>query len=458
MRFHPQDLTLQELVESLGGSNKAIFQHILICQSCLDRTRLLFQRASAAPAPNNNVVALDRWVASTRSCTEGSVSQLDRVQAAFERERAQAGQLVSELVTQTRERRRLLALNQERFQTWGVCDKLLNCSFELNFSSPADAAELAQLATEISQLVNGSRYGYERVEDLRARAWAYLANSRRILSDLPGSEAAFATAMLHLKEGTGEPMERAVILDLRASLFRAQRRFDEALRSLRRAVSTFRELGETHRAGRSLLGMALIHQYTGQPEQAIPLIYEAIEAIEPEREPRLVFSAWHGLIDNLAELGRYLEAHKLSLQARPTLQRFNEPWALNPRRWVEGKIARGLGQADLAEAHLLAAHAGFLKERTPYEVALVSLELAALYVEQGRNDEACRVTEEALPIFTSRGIHREALAAFLGWKEAVEKGQARADLAARVASFLKRSRYDPSLRFERQGSPDASVG
>jgi tetratricopeptide (TPR) repeat protein len=455
MRFHPQDLTLQELVESLGSSNKAILQHILGCNSCLARARYFLEaRPNAVKA--NNVVALDRWVATTRACSESSSAQLDRLQSAFEREREQAGQLVQELLNQSPERRRLLARNHVRFQTWAVCDHLLNRSWELNFSAAARAEEIARLATEVGDLLDDSRYGHERVEDLRARAWAYLGNSRRILSDLAESESAFERAMCHLKEGTGEPMERAVILDLRASLYRAQRRFDEALRLLRRAVATFRELGETHRAGRSLMGMAFVHQVQGDPEEAIPLIYQAIDLIEPEREPRLVFSAWHGLIDNLAELGRYLEAHKLSIQARPIFQRFSEPWAQNPRKVVEARIARGLGQREQAEALFLAVRTALMEEGAPYDVALVSLDLATLYLEQGRNDEARRITEEALPIFNSRRIHREALAAFLSWSKAVEAGHAEAGMAAAVASFLKRSRHDPSLKFERPGSPARS--
>ena len=45
--------------------------------------------------------------------------------------------------------------------------------------------------------------------------------------------------------------------------------------------------------------------------------------------------------------------------------------------------------------------------------SVASLDLAALYAAQGRTAEVRRLAEEMLPVFTSRRIHREALAALI---------------------------------------------
>ncbi|HEY0512500.1 MAG TPA: hypothetical protein VGH73_11380, partial [Thermoanaerobaculia bacterium] len=66
-----------------------------------------------------------------------------------------------------------------------------------------------------------------------------------------------------------------------------------------------------------------------------------------------------------------------------------------------------------------------------------------------RMAELKRVAEEMVPIFSSRQIHREALAALAYWRQAVEAEQACANLVAGIASFLKRARHDPELRFQR---------
>jgi tetratricopeptide (TPR) repeat protein len=304
------------------------------------------------------------------------------------------------------------------------------------------------LALEVLEHLDAGYYGRESIEDLRARAWAYVANSRRIKADLRGAEQAFALAFAALARGSREPMERAVLLDLRASLLRAQRHFGEALRLLRRAISIFRQLGEQHRAGRSLLSMSTVHQVAGEPEKAIPFLYQALELIDPGREPRLLLVAWHNLVAALVDTGRFMEAQKLFIRARPLYRKFPQPWSTNPRIWLAGQIARGLGQEGDAEVLFLRARDGFLAEDAAYDTALVSLDLAGLYAKQGRVKEVKRTAEEMMPIFSSRQIHREALAALLFWKQAVDTERAGTELVSGVAAFLKRARHDPDLRFQ----------
>jgi tetratricopeptide (TPR) repeat protein len=259
---------------------------------------------------------------------------------------------------------------------------------------------------------------------------------------------AFERAFAHLRRGTREPLERALLLDLRASLSTDQRRFEQAMRLLRRASAIFHDVGDEHRAGRSLIKMSGVHYFAGDPEAGIPLLREALRLIDPREEPRLLLAAWHNLAFYHAEAGRFMEAQGIYIKARPIYRRFPDPWTVNRQRWVQGKIACGLGLAADAEVHLLAARDGFLAEGVPYDTALVSLELACLYAEQGRVAELKRLAGQMLPVFSSRQIHREALAALSFLRQAVEAEQASAELVRRVASYLKRAERDPALRFE----------
>lgn len=145
--------------------------------------------------------------------------------------------------------------------------------------------------------------------------------------------------------------------------------------------------------------------------------------IDPEEEPRLLLSAWHNLVFYYAETGRFMEAQGLYIKVRPLYTRYPDSWTQNRRHWVQGKIARGLGQITEAEEHLMAAREGFVAEGIPYDTALVSLELASLYAEQGRASELKRIAEEMLPIFSARHILRETLAAqfFLRWATSAER-------------------------------------
>lgn len=371
--------------------------------------------------------------------------RLSELQAAYQKERAAAKGLVAELMRHPAERQRILVAHHPRFHTWGVFEHLIETSREVTSNDPKLAEDLSKLALDLSEHLDTSVYGAEAIEDLRARAWAYVGNAHRVRFELHEAQDALERALLHLRRGTREPWELAVWLDLKASLLRAQRRFDEAMRLLKRARVLFLAVGDRQRAGRTLISMDNVLHRAGQPEKGIPLLYQALELIDPEQEPRLLFSAKHNLIDNLADAGRHMEAQRLLMQAHPLYRRFDEPAFRNRRRWVEGKIARGMGQPERAEELLLAARSGFQEQDAAYEIALVSLELAGLYAEQGRTAEMKQLAEEMVPIFSSRQIHREALAALSLWCQAVQTETAGAELAAQVASAIKRGREEQSL-------------
>ncbi|HKH49398.1 MAG TPA: hypothetical protein VKM72_32415 [Thermoanaerobaculia bacterium] len=351
--------------------------------------------------------------------------------------------LVTELLGHPPERQELILRNNPRYSTWGVLEKLLEQSWAQRLS-PDCSEHLAQLALMIADRLDATLYSSASIEDLRARAWGYIGNARRLRADLAGATQAFATAFLRLRHGTREPIEFAVLLDLQASLRRAQRRFHDAIRLLGRAFGLFESVGDRHRAGRTLLGMEIVLNYAGQPEKGIPLLYRAVELIDSSQEPDLLLCAWHNLIDGLTTAGRHLEARRLLSRVRPLYVRFPESVG-HRSEWLTGRIAFGLRQDEEAEALFIKARAGFLAEDAPYEAALISLELSALYVLQGRTREMKQIAAEMVPFFSSRQIHQEAAAALAYWKHAVDTETAGIDLATRLVAFLKRSRYDRDL-------------
>lgn len=449
MKFHPHDLLLQEFAATFPEDRQECLEHLIQCPDCRSRLRqILHSRESDLAA---RVVPLERFKEVPDDYDPGleRISKsLRRIQSAYEKERAEAPGLFSELSEHPTEKWSLLVRNRGRFQTWGLCELLLRHSEEQNFVSATVGESLALLALEVLDCLDPAYYGAEALEDLRARAWACIANSRRVKFDLRGSEEAFALAFASLKRGTLEPMDRAMLLDFKASLLRAQRRFGQALSLLRRAATIFLDLGEKHRAAQALVKVATVHIVAGEPERSIPSLYQALELIDPAREPRLLLSAWHNLAYGLSESGRFMEAQRLLAKARPLYEKFLQP-VENRLKWVEGKIARGLGQLEQAELLFRAARDGFLAENAAYEMAGVSLDLASLYSEEGRTTEIKRLAEEMMPIFSSRQIHREALAALAFWKQAVEAEKAGLELVTGVASFLKRSQHDPELQFEK---------
>jgi tetratricopeptide (TPR) repeat protein len=446
LKIHPNDLALEELYLSLEGEQQALLLHLVDCPTCRDRFQPLIQRRGSQAKDETSVYegALDR-----------GQEALETRQAALELERVAAPGLFVELMSHPPARRNVLLRSRGRFHSWGVFELIIERSLEMGNRDPAASEELALIALQISEHLDFASYGLNLVEDLRARAWAYLANSRRLRSDLRGADEAFEKAEIHLRKGTRDPVERAIQLDLKASLRRDQRLFSEALRLLHRAVTIFLQYGQQHRAGRCLVNMSTVHHSLGTAADAIPLLSRALTLINPEQEPRLLLCTRHNLVDDLATCGRFAEAQAMYRQTRSLYRDFTDAWTQNRRRWVKGKIVRGLGQPGQAESLFLAAREGFIAEGIPYDTALVSLELATLYAEQGRTADLKRLATEMVPIFSSLHIHREALAALAYLRQAVETESASLEVVSQVAAFVRRAQHDPDLRFEAPGKGGA---
>lgn len=446
MKIHPNKMLLEELLLSLGEEYRVVLDHMVQCEGC--RRNIQELRLQQRKAPGKIL----GWPADPfQEALKRSAPEIETMSRALSKERAQAPALFVELMGFPLAQRDLLLRNDLRYQTWGLFELLVERALEIAVRDAVYAEELGLLALRLADHLDLHVYEPELVADLRGRAWAHIGNARRIRSDFRGAEEAFERADSCLRRGTQESVERAVFLDMKASLRRAQRRFEEALKLLRRAVAIFLQYGHRHRAGRALVNMSVVHHYAGRAEHGIPLLYQALQLIDPEQEPRLLLCARHNLIDYLASSGRYLEAQNLYRETRPIYRDFPDAWVQNRRKWVRGKIARGLGQPRLAESLILAARDGFVEEGIPYDTALISLELASLFAEQGRTADLKRLAQEMVPIFSSLQIHREALAALTFLQRAMEAERASLDLVLQVASYLRRARHDPGLRFQEEG-------
>ena len=114
------------------------------------------------------------------------------------------------------------------------------------------------------------------VQDLQARAWAYLGNARRIAFDLAGAEEALARAERLAESGSADPLEEARILDLRASLLSDQGHFEQAAELLDVVVDIYDDLREPHRKGRAMISKGVFLGYAGWPEEAIRQIRKGL--------------------------------------------------------------------------------------------------------------------------------------------------------------------------------------
>ena len=437
MKTHPTDLHLEALYLDVGPEHRKMLDHLAGCARCRERAATIRRPMTGA--------------AGTPDMPESPGGDPDLHVFPFSlvllQERAEAADLLMDLLHQPASRREAFLRLDPRFRTWGFVELLVTRSLEATTRDAEHAEELGGLALAASSLLDPGFYGAEPIEDLRARAWGHIANARRVRCDLDGAEQGFASAKEHLQRGTQDPIGIALLLDLEGSLRRDQRQLGEAARLFNKAASIFRGHGDPHRCGRSLLKLSTVQYVSNDLDEALATLRRSLEHLDLEREPRLRLLAGHNLAFYLTDLGRFEEARAAYRETRPLYREFPEPWVQSRRKLVRGRILRGLGRPRLAEALLLAARDGFLAEDVPFDTALVSLEIAGLYAEQGRPGELKQLALEMIPVFSSLHIQREALAALSFLLQAIQSESASAKLFAAVASYLRQAEHDPSLPF-----------
>jgi tetratricopeptide (TPR) repeat protein len=341
------------------------------------------------------------------------------------------------------EERTVLVVADPEFHHWGFYHALLDASRWYSRSDAREAVNIVELALAISELLSAAQVGGEdAATDLRAKGYAILGNARRLASDFDGARQAINEAWRLNEEGTGDPLERAVIISFDASYIRMMGEFETAEAALEEALRIYTVAGDSHMQGRILIQMGDAIGYA-DPERAIGHLRRALELVNAAREPRLELCAQHDLAHFLSDAGRPEEALALLDRARPLYKQFPDDWTQLRLHWLEGRIARALGHLDEA-AHIFRQVWDEFRERDlHYELVMTSIDLAETYVAQGSHATAARLAADVYAIMGAWGVHRYALTAWLMLENAVELHQA-GDFFAKIRLYFRRSWHKPA--------------
>ena len=458
---------------------RRVLRHLLTrCPQCRLATRPLWVLDETVPAPLGAAAALaelperpeEELGLETGELSAPAAAEYPEYDAVFDRvlariasseqamakERAQGDELLRELLHHLPAHQRLLVSNSARFRHRALCELLLVESHEAGSRDVQQALSLARLAVEVaSQLDERASGGAELLNGLRARAWAQVGNALRINAEHPEAEVAFANAETLFSgiDGIGL-VDRARVLDLKASLRKDQRRFGEASRLLDRVLAIYEKLGQSHLLGRALSQKATVCGEAGQVEAEIVFLRHALDLIDPEEDVRVFLNARHNLIVALHESGRSREAFALLFHTRPLYLKLGDRMSLLRLRWLEGRVALGLDRLEQAAAAFCEVREALAEMGRDYDAAEASLDVAKALTLQGRTVELRRLAEEMLAALATRNIHREALAALACFWTAAAREQASLGLVGEVAGFLQVARNNPGLPFVRRTAAD----
>jgi tetratricopeptide (TPR) repeat protein len=371
------------------------------------------------------------------------------IDAALARSRAEAPGLLEELLPLLLEERLARLHSDPRLVSWGFCELLARRSCQTAAEKPSEAVHLADFAVHVAdRIAEGGLFEKSWVYQLRSLAWAALGNAQRVDGDLVAAERCFSMSSSWWEAGIQDAEDalgyEPILLDLQAPLRTAQRRFPEAVKLLDDAIKLFLhgEHRDPHLAGRSLISKALLLTEMGESESALQTLKKAAGLIEPERDPRLVLCIRHNLVDSLSKMGRHAEAADLLPELRELAAAHGGTLDHLRLRWVEGRVAAGLGEHERARQLLGSVRQTFLDDRNPYEAALATLDLVVSHLEEGHTAEVRVLADEMVAVFRSHNVPREARAAVLLFQEAAHREAATAEFAREVAESLTRARRD----------------
>lgn len=330
------------------------------------------------------------------------------------------------------------------FWTWGLCEVLLERSWNLRHEDPGGMLHLAALACEAADHLDPAVYGEKELFNLRARAWGEYANACRVQDNLPRAEWAMGRALEFHNSGSDAPLLRARLAELTAGLLSHQRRFPAAFQALDLARALHEKHGDPQDAVRVLVKRGIYTGRSGDPEMGIHLLAQALQRIDRDRDPKLVFIILHNMLLFRVENGEYREANLQLFEMRPLYSHYAGMVDLIKLRGIEGKIAVGLEDLGRAERSFLYVRSEFERQGQVYHAAVISLDLAAVWLRQGRTAEVKKLVGEMLETFRAEYVARETIAALLMLREALEQDRATMELLTIVASVVRQHQEEAS--------------
>lgn len=336
----------------------------------------------------------------------------------------------------------------EALRGWSRVEALLRLSFEERYRNPQRMLLLALAARLAAEELNSAELGPGLVADFQARAWAEVGNAYRVNEQFDWAEAALDHAESLFEEGTGDLLLLARMSDIEASLRTDQRRLDEAIELLAMVCNLYRQAGNLHLAGRALIKSGIATHYNGCPRDAVPLLRDALRLIDPQKDLQLAASAKLSMACALADCGEFREAAQILLESGLRQAFAADSLSLLKLRWIEGRILAGLGKLGRAERVFEQVREEFLSREREYDAALVGLELAAVWLRQGKATQVLELAEEIYETLRDLGVHQEAFRAVLFLREACRRQAVTVDLLRKVHGFLVRLEWNPQLRFE----------
>lgn len=334
---------------------------------------------------------------------------------------------------------------------WTRVEILLQLAFDLRYSDPWRMLDLAESAQMIADGIEETPYGQGFLWDLRARAWAELANATRVNEQFRRSDQALLQARSHLEHGSGDPMLKAYLDEVEASLRKDQRRFREACSLLDEVYHSYMEIGERHLAGRALVSKGINLRLSREVSEAVKVLRKGISFLDAHLDAKLVVVAQQALLDALVDAGDLHEAVRLLVVTGLREKLEEDPLNRVRLRWVEGKILARRDRLEEAEQVFAEVRAGFREQGLEYVAAVAGVDQAIMLLRQGKQNDAHLLAYDLWVTFHRHEVHEEADRALAFLEVVCRLKVVTVRMAEGVRTFLDQAQNNRRLHFDLLG-------
>jgi tetratricopeptide (TPR) repeat protein len=438
--MHLTDETVEQLLraEISGSERKQAIRHLLLgCEECRRLARAMARRLGVELASDwTGDEAEDAYDRVFDHVGQSAVAALRRL----EEESAAAPTLWASLREHSPARRADAVASDPRMQTWGLYNLLLQTARKTTPAAPEQALEIAELALAVADHLDPAVYTEPRVTDFQAAALAVRGNCKRVLEDFDGAGTDLDEAAELLRQGSGDPLEKAAILSYQGSFLTDIGLYEKARKTLDRAILIYRKAGDEAKIGRTLLQQSAAVGYT-DPAGAVAILKEAGHFLDRSREPFLELCRRHNLALFLNDAGSPAEALHVLEDSWNLYQQF--PDHSLRLSWLEGKIERSLGNLHSAGEIFERAAAGFLARSQFQEHLLASLDLAEACYAQGDRERTLEICTGLQKALESWNMHAEGMATMMLFVSSLRESQVEQDAFLRLAQTLRRGWHRP---------------
>src|SRR5258708_20106133 len=303
---------------------------------------------------------------------------------------------------------------------------------------PKLMAKLAELAVTAAAGLAAEGFSSGQVRDFQARAAVELANAYRVLDRQQEAQSSLEAAREHLREGSQDRWRAARLLEVEANIEGDRGALDESFRALDAALKIYRRYGDPHLAGRSLIKKGLYVTRTGRQREAIELLTEGLEMIDPRQDGPLVLAAVHNTAFCLMQSGRCREARSLLWRHLGLYEQHAGRQDRLKLRWLQAQIYAGLGDFARAERAFGEVRVGLRESGKSHSEALATAELATVTLRRAPEAEARMLACQAAERFLSLEVSAEAAAAVTMLKAKLERAAGpTAELVDQIMPLLR---------------------